>query len=243
MPVSWQSMRAGSETVAAVILAGGEGRRMGGRSKALLPLGGVPLIHHVLARIQDQVAAIAISTRDQAVGAAAPGLPLVPDRHADRRGPLAGILAGFAWCRAAHPDCRWLLSLPVDCPFLPADLVPSLLARAAAGDARVVVGASGGIEHRAVALWDVTLEAALAPVVEEAADLSIRRFYQHFPHAICDFPRGGIDPFLNINTPEALERAEDALRMGKNLEPVRPRDADQRDTGGLGLAHREQGRG
>lgn len=236
-------MPGGCETVAAVILAGGEGRRMGGQSKALLALGGFPLIHHVLARIADQVSAIAISTRDPAVGAAVPGPPLVPDQHTDRRGPLAGILAGMVWCRAAHPACRWLLSLPVDSPFLPDDLVPRLLARAAAGDARVIVAASAGVEHRAVALWDVTLVEALAPVVEAAADLSIRRFYRRFPHAICDFQGGAIDPFFNINTPEALARAEDACGMGKNLEPVRACDADQRDTGRLGLADGEQGGG
>ena len=236
-------MRPGSDAVAAVILAGGEGRRMGGRSKALLPLGGLPLIRHVLGRLRGQIADIAVSTRDPAVGAAVPGLPLLPDRHAERRGPLAGILAGMLWCQAAHPDRRWLLSLPVDCPFLPDDLVARLAGRASVGDARIVVAASGGVEHRAVALWDVTLAEALAPVVEAAADLSIRRFYQRFPHAICDFPVGAIDPFLNINTPEALERAEDALRMGEDLEPVRPRDADQRDAGGLGLADGEKGRG
>jgi molybdopterin-guanine dinucleotide biosynthesis protein A len=216
---------------------------MGGRSKALLPLGGFPLIRHVLDHLRGQVADIAISARDPAVAAVLPGLPLLPDRHADRRGPLAGILAGMVWCRAAHPDCRWLLSLPVDCPFVPGNLVPGLLTRAAAAEVRVVVAASAGVEHRAVALWDVTLADALAPVVEQAADLSIRRFYRRFPHAICDFPVGAIDPFLNINTPEALERAEDALRMSKNLEPIRPRDADQRDAGSLGLANGEEGRG
>lgn len=236
-------MPTGFETPAAVILAGGEGRRMGGRSKALLPLGGVPLIRHVHDRLRGQVADIAVSTRDPAVGAVVPGLPLLPDRHADRRGPLAGILAGMDWCRAAHPGRRWLLSLPVDSPFLPEDLVSRLLTRAAAGEVRIVVAASAGVEHRAVALWDVTLADALAPVVEAAEDLSIRRFYRRFPHAICDFPMRRLDPFLNVNTLEGLERAEQALRMGEDLEPVVARDADQGDAGGLGLADGEKGGG
>lgn len=235
-------MPAVSEPIAAVILAGGEGRRMGGRSKARLALGGRPLLQHVLARIAAQVSAIALSTREAALTEIAPSLPLLPDRHADRRGPLAGILAGMDWARAAHPGTRWLLSLPVDCPFLPVDLVPRLLARAALGDVRVVVAASCGAEHRAVALWDVTLADELEAVVEAAEDLSIRRFYRCFPHAAVDFPmEEGRDPFFNINTPEALGRAQQAFKMGENLETVRPRDADEGDAAGLGLPQGEQG--
>lgn len=231
-----------SDGIAAVILAGGAGRRMGGRSKARLMLGGRPLLHHVLARIGGQVSAIALSTGAEELAEIAPGLPRLADRHADRRGPLAGILAGMAWCRAAQPSLPWLLSLPVDCPFLPRDLVARLAARAARGDARVVIAASGGAEHPAIALWDVTLADDLGAVVAAAEDLSIRRFYRRFSYAVVEFPMAaGRDPFLNLNTPEALARAEETLAMGEDLEPVVARDADQGDAGSLGLPHGEQG--
>ena len=48
---------------------------MGGVVKALLPLGGRPLLGHVLQRLEGQVAPIAISANDPAVAAAWPVLP------------------------------------------------------------------------------------------------------------------------------------------------------------------------
>lgn len=232
-------MPAASDT-AAVILAGGRGQRMGGVLKAGLMLGGQPLLDHVLQRLGPQIETIAVSANDPAVIALASGRPVLADSHADRRGPLAGILAGMAWARSL-PGCRFLLSLPVDCPFLPRDLLQRL--RREAGGARVVVAASGGHPHPTAALWDIGLQPDLARVVEEGDDLSVRRFYERLPHRLCDFPAAGIDPFFNVNTPAELARAEDALRMGEDLEPIITRDTDQRHAGSLGLADGEQGRG
>lgn len=237
--------------IAGVILGGGAGRRMGGRAKPALMLGGQTLLAHVQTRIAGQVSVLALAARTRPEGC---DLPLLADRHADRRGPLAGILAGMLWAREALPEARFLLSLPCDAPFLPRDLVPRLLTMLAAEpEARVILACSGGVEHRAVALWDVALAGPLAEVVERGEDLSIHRFYRRVPHALCDFaappsgpisgPISGPDPFLNINTPEDLARAEDALRMGKHLEPIVPRNADEGEAGGLGLPHGKQGGG
>jgi len=230
-------MPAPSDT-AAVILAGGRGRRMGGTTKALLPLGGRSLLDHVLRRLEPQRAPIAISANDPAITAA---WPLLADTHDDRRGPLAGLLAGMVWARG-QCGIRRIISLPVDCPFLPRDLADALCATADETGAQVVVAASAGVEHPTVALWDLALIYALRAVVQAGTDLSVRRFYQAYPVAVRPFDSGAIDPFFNINTPADLARAEDALRMGEDLEPVIPRDADEGHADRLGLPHREQGR-
>jgi molybdopterin-guanine dinucleotide biosynthesis protein A len=234
-------MPAPSDT-AAVILAGGRGRRMGGALKALLPLGGAPLLTHLLRRLRPQTFSIAISANDAAVAQAAEGLPLLADAHGDRRGPLAGILAGLAWASREQPGVRWLASLPVDCPFTPPDLLGRLRAVAEQdGVARVVVATSAGHAHPTAALWDLSLHDALAQVVEEGTTLSVRRFYESLPHQLCDFSVGAIDPFFNINTPDDLAWAENALAMGEDLEPVVAGDADQCHADGLRLADGEQG--
>jgi molybdopterin-guanine dinucleotide biosynthesis protein A len=229
----------GSPDTAAIILAGGRGRRMGGAAKALVPLGGRSLLDHVLRRLESQASSIAISANDPAVTAR---WPLLADRHDDRRGPLAGLLAGMGWALTQH-RIRRIVSLPVDCPFLPYDLVARLQARAEETGAEVVVAASGGVEHPTVALWDLALAEPLRAVVEVGADLSVRRFYQTRRVAICAFDGPGLDPFFNINTPADLARAADALRMGEDLEAVVPRDADERHADRLGLPHREQSGG
>jgi molybdopterin-guanine dinucleotide biosynthesis protein A len=235
-------MPAGAET-AAIILAGGRGRRMGGAVKALLPLAGRPLLHHVLQRLRGQASPIAISANDPGLAGIAGDLPVLADDHGDRRGPLAGLLAGMLWCAAHHPAIRRIVSLPVDGPFLPQDLVPRLLARAEATGAAVTVAVSGGQDHPTVALWDMALAAPLRAVVEASADLSVRRFYAARRLARESFEGGDIDPFFNINTPEDLARAEDAMGMREDLVAVIAGDADQRHADGLGLPHREQGGG
>jgi molybdopterin-guanine dinucleotide biosynthesis protein A len=224
--------------IAAIILAGGRGRRMGGVPKALLPLGGRPLLDHVLRRLAGQVSPIAISANDPAIASV---LPLLADAHDDRRGPLAGLLAGLGWARTQ--GVSRVVSLPVDCPFLPRDLVGRLHAKAVETGAEVVIAASGGAEHPTVALWDIALIEPLRAVVEAGTDLSVRRFYQSRRVAVRAFDEPGRDPFLNINTPADLARAEDTLRMGEDLEPVIAGDADQCHADRLGFPHREQGGG
>ena len=48
--------------ISAVILAGGQGARMGGINKGLAPLQGRPMISHVIERLSPQVATIIIKT-------------------------------------------------------------------------------------------------------------------------------------------------------------------------------------
>jgi molybdopterin-guanine dinucleotide biosynthesis protein A len=228
-------MQAPSDT-AVLILAGGRGRRMGGAVKALLPLGGRALLDHVLQRLDGQVSTIAISANDPAVAAAAGAVPVLADHHDDRRGPLAGLLAGMDWANT-QDDIRRIVTLPVDCPFLPDDLVTRLRARAGETGAEVIVAASGGQDHPTVALWDIALAEPLRAVVQAGTDLSVRRFYQTRRVASCAFDGSG---FFNVNTPADLARAEDALRMGEDLEAVVARDADERHADPLGLPHRKQ---
>jgi molybdenum cofactor guanylyltransferase len=210
---------------------------MGGVAKARLMLGGRPLLDHVLQRLAGQVPQIAVSANDPAIVA---DLPLLPDAHDDRRGPLAGVLAGMVWARG-RAGLRRIVSLPVDCPFLPRDLVGRLRKTAEETGAAIVVAASGGAEHPTVALWDLALAETLRGVVAAGTELSVRRFYRAFPYAICDFDPRGLDPFFNVNTPEDLARAEDALRMGEDLETVLPGHADDGHADRFGLPHGEQG--
>ena len=75
------------------------------------------------------------------------GLPVVPDSVPDFAGPLAGILAGLDWAAAHAPDLEWMVSVPGDCPFLPADLVARLheVRRATASRSPARNPATGGI--------------------------------------------------------------------------------------------------
>jgi molybdopterin-guanine dinucleotide biosynthesis protein A len=191
----------------AVILAGGRARRMGGADKALLQLGGRPLLRHVLDRIAPQVGAVALSANGDPARFAAFGLPVLPDPLPDTPGPLAGILAGLRWAAATHPDARHLLSVPTDTPFLPADLVARLRGAAAP----IACAASAGQRHPAVALWPVALARDLADALA-AGVRGVGLFALRHGVAEIDFPAADRDPFTNINDPDAL--AEMQRRLG-----------------------------
>ena len=192
--------------VAGLILAGGQGRRLGGQDKALIQLAGRPLLRHVIDRFGPQVSALAIAAGADRPGLSALGAAVLPDPAGHvGDGPLAGLLAGLDWAGAA--GASHLVTVPVDLPFLPCDLVPCLLAGADGGAA---FAESLGRDHPTAALWPVSL----ANPLRRALALGMRRVkefaIQH--HAVrVNFPAGSPDPFLNINTPEDLQLAEQHL--------------------------------
>ena len=130
--------------IPAVILAGGKARRMDGRDKGLLPLGGRTILDHVLERLAPQSAPIALNANGDPARFAATGLPVRADLVEGFAGPLAGILTGMDWAREAAPDCRWVASFACDAPFLPLDLVARLKNEAEAADANLACARSRG---------------------------------------------------------------------------------------------------
>lgn len=110
-----------------LILAGGRGRRMGGRDKALLKLGGQTLLDRVAARLAPQVAGLAVSSNSDP--ALLPGLKVLPDETPDLAGPLAGVLSGL--CEARRRGFDGLVSVAVDTPFSPTILSPGWRRRGA----------------------------------------------------------------------------------------------------------------
>lgn len=191
--------------IPAVILAGGAGRRLGGLDKAFVPLGGRALIEHVVARLAHQVAAIAISANGDPERFARLGLPVLPDSIEGLPGPLAGLLAGLDWAAAAWPEARRLLTVPVDCPFLPADLAARLAAAGGAGE--VMLAASGGRLHPVAALWPIGLAAALRAGLGDGSLGKVEAFALARPHKVVEWPAAPFDPFLNVNTAEDLAAA------------------------------------
>lgn len=181
-----------------VILAGGQGRRMGGVDKAALLLGGQSLIARAADRLEPQVERLAVSGhRGHA------GLPCLPD--AAPSGPLAGVLAALHWAAAQGGDA--VVSVPVDAPFLPPDLVPRLCL--AAGGIGVAVAHSGGRPHPACALWPVGLAGALEGFLDSGAKARVLDFAQAHGAAFAEFSDDGA--FCNLNTPADLAQAEAAL--------------------------------
>jgi molybdenum cofactor guanylyltransferase len=186
-----------------VILAGGAGRRMGGTDKASLLLGGRTLLSRVADRLDPQVEALALSANGDTTrfGGA---LPVLAD--AGGAGPLAGVLAALDW--AAPMGATAVVSVAVDTPFFPGDLVPQLLLAAEGAPGGVALAESGGRVHPTFGLWPVGLRDELRATLARG-ELRVMDFAERQGAAMARF--GDERAFLNVNTPDDLARAEAML--------------------------------
>jgi molybdopterin-guanine dinucleotide biosynthesis protein A len=205
--------------IVGVLLAGGLARRMGGGDKSLRPLGGRPLLDHVIDRLRPQVAALVLNGNGDPARFAGFGLPVVADSIPGFAGPLAGILAGLDWTAAHRPDCPLVVSVATDAPFLPRDLVPRLYREMAAAGAELACAASGGQPHPVIGLWPVRLRDALRLALVAEGIRKVDVWTARYRLATVDFPAAPVDPFFNANRPEDLDRAAAMLDAMASLAP------------------------
>jgi len=200
-----------SPPVVGVLLAGGQSRRMGGGDKCLRPLGGQPILARIIGILRPQVRQLVINANGDPARFAAFGLPVTADSVKGHPGPLAGVLAGLDWAALHAPDCRHVVTVPTDAPFLPADLVGRMLQEMEREQADLACAASGGQSHPVVGLWPVALRDELrrAMTVEEIR--KVDRWTARYRLVTVDFPAAPVDPFMNVNRPEDLAEAERLL--------------------------------
>jgi molybdopterin-guanine dinucleotide biosynthesis protein A len=197
------------EKVAGVILAGGLARRLGGVDKGLVEIGGAPILARLVARLRPQCAGLAVNANGDPARFARFGLPVVADTIPDFAGPLAGVLAGMEFFAQRREACDFLISVPGDTPFVPRDLVARLVAAHRRESAQIAVARSGERTHHAVALWPLVLCGALREALL-AGQGKVSGFIARYPNVVVDWPVEPYDPFLNVNAPEDVPRAEAA---------------------------------
>ena len=199
--------------IAGLVLAGGRGRRLGDRDKAFVELGGRPLLAHVFDRLAPQCAAMLISANGDPARFAAWATPVVADARPGSLGPLAGLLAGLDWLAEARPAFSALVSVSVDTPFLPLDLVTRLAQGWSDRGAEVASAVSAGRRHPVVALWPVGMREAVRLALDGGGGRSVDRVLQAHRCADVTWPSEPLDPFFNINHSHDLEQAQ--LLLGR----------------------------
>lgn len=104
-----------------IILAGGEGKRTGGRDKGLVLYDNKALIEHVIERVKPQVDDMVISANRNIARYKEYGHKVISDPNKKYLGPLAGIAAALPLCKHQR-----VLVVACDMPRLPLDLVVRL---------------------------------------------------------------------------------------------------------------------
>jgi len=192
----------------AIILAGGRGKRMGYREKAMMVINGQPLITYVIKSLENVVDEIIISVRDKAQGELLDpilqGYTYAYDEF-ENKGPLSGILGGLTLCRN-----EFCFIAACDMPFINEDVVKMLFRLSEAHEAVIPRWKDNFLEplhavyrcrsmiresRKAIELGENTILAPIDRIKVNYMDIeTIRK----------------IDPelrtFININTPEDMER-------------------------------------
>ena len=158
-----------------VLLAGGKGRRMGGK-KPITPYGATTLIEATLARLRPQACEILIN-------AGARTSPLIlplsclneylifDDPDFEGLGPLSGVLSALEIASAAGD--AMVITAPCDMPHLPDNMVAQLLAAPKADIAYF----KGERDYPLCALWDVSVTDPLRTALRQAeGGLAVMRF-------------------------------------------------------------------
>ncbi len=185
-------------SITTVILAGGQGKRMGG-DKGLQNLHGRALVEWVLDSVRSQSDEVLLSANDKHDVYADFGCRVIADHMPDWAGPLAGLQTALRSARNA-----WVMSVPCDTPFLPHDLIARLYAAIAADGTEAAVAVVAGRRQPAIALYrrdvqpklDAWLNAGGRKVNDWLSSL-------HLSEVLFE----DADKFANINSQEELAHA------------------------------------
>ena len=190
-------------SITGVILAGGQGRRMGGVDKGLVEFLGKPLISHVVQRLKPQVDEILISANREIETYAKFGHTVISDDIKGFAGPLAGLHKGMQSAQSPY-----VLTVPCDTPLIPMSLVSRLMQGLTHHDTDVAVAKTGIQAHPVFCLC----RKSLLPHLNDFLQGGGRSFHEWYASLdvmevlFDDAPQA----FTNINTPEELRFLEQA---------------------------------
>ena len=188
-----------TEDITAVILAGGQGRRMGGQDKGLLDFGGRLLIEILIEALQNQQLGIVINANRNKSTYQSYGYPVIPDDLEDFQGPLAGFASAMA---AVKTD--FILTLPCDSPMLADNFARRFIDGHNREQAPVCVAHDGERLQPVYALINTGLLDDLKRFLR-SGERKIDRWYAQYDYTTVDFSSDAT-MFENINTPEDQQR-------------------------------------
>ncbi len=133
-------------SVTGILLAGGEGRRLGGLDKGLQVFAGKPMVESMLEVLNGICSTVLISANRNQEIYRRYGYPVIADDQAGFAGPLAGLLATLPLV-----DDEFTVLVPCDMPCLGKTVLPELLQFLNQSDVDLVIAADGQRNHYSVA--------------------------------------------------------------------------------------------
>ncbi|MEV6598955.1 NTP transferase domain-containing protein [Actinoplanes sp. NPDC051346] len=195
---------------AAVVLAGGAARRMGGADKAAIPVAGQSMLTRVLAAVHD-------ADPQVVVGRVPPDLPVqVASTSEEPRGggPVAATAAGLA---LVPQDVSFTALLAADLPLLTGEAIDVLrLTVESAPLEGAVYRDAEGRRQALCGVWRTSaLREAVGKLAEERGGLhgaSMRALLEHLRFIEVSWRRPGPPPWFDCDTDDDLRTAEEWAR-------------------------------
>ena len=182
-----------------VILAGGLGRRIGG-AKAVVELGGRPLIAYPLAAMAAALSDVAVIAKPDTELPMLPGITLWLEPVAQRH-PLLGITEALR-----RADGRPILVCAADMPFVTPELIEQIAATDTAG-APAVIAALGDAIQPLLGCYQPDAGGLLSS--EGAPDRPLRELVAAIGPRLVEV--GDPEALFNVNAPDDLLRAQAIL--------------------------------
>lgn len=185
----------------AVIIAGGQGQRLGGIRKADLRVGGMRQLERIMAALGDVTRPILVASGPRGRRLALPADCLaVDDLESPCAGPLAGLVAAVAQLAESGITRGLLVSVAVDTVFVPPDFIARMID--GLGDAATAYAAWGEDFYPPNAVWQLgALQQLPAALSGSEAPVSLKSLQRALGARRVDW--AGLqptNPFANINT-------------------------------------------
>ena len=191
--------------ILALLMIGGQSKRMGGGIKSFIEFNNKTLIDRILDRIKPQIKNIIINCNDENKKLINYKIPIIKDLKKGYLGPLAGIHSAMNWIINNEPQIEWLVTLPGDTPFIPHNLI-SCFQKKISLESKIILAQSNNKTHPIIGAWHISLLSSL----DSQLDKGVRKIMSWAQLHQIDYINYSVknyDPFFNINRKEDIKVA------------------------------------
>lgn len=180
--------------VTCIILAGGQGKRMGGKNKALIPFNNSTLIENAIQALQPQVDEIIISANRDLSYLKALDFTVIEDQTKNQ-GPLIGIVSA-----AEHINTKTVVVTPCDVINIPDTYVKELIFTLELTKSDVVVAKTKQRTQHLNCAFKLEAIENLKKIISEGS-LRVSDWHAQMKTSYVEFDRKGEQYFKNLNEP------------------------------------------
>jgi molybdopterin-guanine dinucleotide biosynthesis protein A len=183
-----------TKEVTCIILAGGQGKRMGAKNKALIPFKNSTLIEHTIQAIEPQVDKIIISANQNLLQLKKFGFAVIKDQ-VENQGPLIGITSA-----STHVNTPIVVVTPCDVINIPDTYVLEMMLKLELTKSDVVVAKTKGRTHYLNCAFKLEKIEDLIKIISKGT-LRVSDWQAQMKTSYVEFDIEGEHAFTNLNEP------------------------------------------